>query len=69
MNIKKEMMNKENKDGGQCVPCVHGFTEHVCVCVRETLEIITIDFYPWNVEMLPDGFRTIVAQTYCVFIG
>ncbi len=39
------------------------------VCVRETLEIITIDFYPWDVEMLPDGCRMIMAQTYRLFTG
>ncbi len=66
----KSSVNKEEEDGGQCMSCVHACHEaRMCVCVRETLEIITIDFYPWDVEMLPDGCRMIMAQTYRLFTG
>lgn len=43
----KSSVNKEEEDGGQCMSCVHACHEaRICVLVRETLEIITIDFYP-----------------------
>jgi len=65
----KRNVNKEEEDGGQCMSCACNRARvSVCVCV-ETLEIITIDFYPWDVEMLPDGCRMIVAQKYHLFTG
>jgi len=42
----KRNVNKEEEDGGQCMSCACNRARvSVCVCV-ETLEIITIDFYP-----------------------
>ncbi len=41
----KSSVNKEEEDGGQSMSCVHACHE-AHMCVRETLEIITIDFYP-----------------------